>query len=406
VLLLALRNIRHYRGRTITTVALSFVATALFVLYVALMDGSHESMLKNSLSIYTAPIQVMCEGYRESPTYEYLIEHVDSVEQAFMGIEGVLAMAQRLESFALLSTDRDSVGAMVTGIEPEEEARVSKLKAALHEGRYLVEHDGDLIYLGADLAQRLDVEVGDTVALIGSAVDYSFAAQNFTVIGTFRTGYFDFDVSSAFVSKSAFDTLMLSDDIASSIALGLSDIEQADRVASRIAGQLPKGIEAVTWKVLMGSMVQAMQVDSLFGYVSMGLFFLVIFFVLMIYGLINVGTRIREFGLLQALGLRAWDITHLLLLETTILTLASVIPGMVAGGIAAYYFSVDPITIEGISETYKSYGVVSDEIPTRFDLLTIFWNALVIVLLNFAALLYPIAYLRGFTPIKALRHVW
>ena len=50
-------------------------------------------------------------------------------------------------------------------------------------------------------------------------------------------------------------------------------------------------------------MVELMKVDSFFGYISIGLFFLVIFFVIMIYGFINVSARIREFGVLKSIGL-------------------------------------------------------------------------------------------------------
>lgn len=402
---LAWKNIFYYKGRSLTTFLLSMIGTLLFVVYVAFMDGSHESMLRNSLTIYTGAIQVMQEGNRENPTYDTLLENESQVRSELEKIKGIKAYAPRLETFALLSSREDSVGAMVTGIDPPAEVKISKLKEALVEGRYLNDEDTRALYVGAELAKRLDLKVGDEVALVGSAIDYSFAADTFKIVGVFKTGLFEFDASSAFVNKSYFDTLMLSRNIASYIVIAVNDLGKVDHVVDEIKQKLAPDIEVDSWKILMASMVQAMEVDTLFGYISMGLFFVVIFFVIMIFGFINISGRIRELGLLRALGLRASDIVQLMLYETAILALSSVAVGMVTGGCLAYYYEINPIIIEGIAETYKQYGIVTDAVPTRFDLFTIVWNSAVVLVLNFLALFYPVYYLRQFTPTEAMRHV-
>ncbi|MEA3419562.1 MAG: FtsX-like permease family protein [Campylobacterota bacterium] len=402
---LAIKNIMHYKGRSLTTFFLSLISALLFVVYVAFMDGSHESMLKNTLSIYTGPIQVMQQGYRDNKSYDYILEDVSSIEKKLDTLSGVSGFAARLESYALLSADDDSVGSMITGIEPEAEMRLSKLKEALHEGRYLEKNDANAIYIGSELALRLKVKPGDTIAFIGSATDYSFAADNLKVIGTFKTGLFEFDASSSFVNKSYFDELMLSENMASYIVVGVNDLDSVESVVSEIEAIVPKEVEVASWKLLMASMVQAMEVDSIFGYISMALFFVVIFFVIMIFGFINVSARIKEFGLLRALGLEPADISRLLFLETALLAFVSVMVGAVIGGVIAYYFELHPIIIEGMAETYKEYGIVSDAVPTRFDLWTVFWNAGVVLILDFLAIVYPIYYIRQFSPTEAMRHV-
>ena len=49
---LALKNILHYKGRTIVTFSLTFLSSLLFIVYVAFMDGSHEHMLRSALDVY------------------------------------------------------------------------------------------------------------------------------------------------------------------------------------------------------------------------------------------------------------------------------------------------------------------------------------------------------------------
>jgi ABC-type lipoprotein release transport system permease subunit len=155
----------------------------------------------------------------------------------------------------------------------------------------------------------------------------------------------------------------------------------------------------------MKPMVEAMEVDSVFGYISMSLFFVVIFFVIMIFGFINVSSRVREFGTLRCIGLSRADIRTLLFYEIFILSSAAILLATPIGGAVAYYFSIHPIVIEGISETYKEYGIVSDEIPFDFNMFTITWNVAVVYILNFLSIIYPVAYINSFKPVEATHHV-
>ena len=96
--------------------------------------------------------------------------------------------------------------------------------------------------------------------------------------------------------------------------------------------------------------------------------------------------RAREIGLLRALGLTSKDIFGMLFIEILILATISIVVGTIIGASIAYYYELHPIVISGIAETYKEYGLVSDEIPMNFDLFTITWNALTIFILNLAAI--------------------
>jgi ABC-type lipoprotein release transport system permease subunit len=70
---LALKNILYYKGRSVTTFVLTFVSAYFFIIYVAFMDGSHASMLKNALEVYTGSLQIYQKEYREEGGYDYLI---------------------------------------------------------------------------------------------------------------------------------------------------------------------------------------------------------------------------------------------------------------------------------------------------------------------------------------------
>jgi len=402
---LALKNILFYKGRSIATVGLSFISTLFFIVYVSLMDGSHNSILQNSLKIYTGAIEIFYKGYRDIGGNEYLITDVNSITKQLDNIEEIEIYSPRYETYGLLSSKEQSVASMVAGVEPIKEERLSSLKKALIEGEYLNNKPNNCLYAGVDLVKKLNVKLGDEISFIGNATDNSFSADIFKLCGIFKTGLFEFDASSSFINKRYFDKLMYSQNIASYITIKLKDLKDTDRVKQKIIQRLDNSYEVVTWKTLMKSMVELMKVDSLFGYLSIALFFVVIFFVIMIYGFINISSRTKEFGVLRAIGLSKGDTRLLLFYEIFILSSLAILLATPIGIYITYYFSLHPIVIEGISETYKQYGIVSDEMPFSFDIFTISWNVLVIYILNFLSIVYPTIYINKLNPIEAMSHV-
>ncbi|MBN2816071.1 MAG: ABC transporter permease [Campylobacterales bacterium] len=403
---LALKNLLFYKSRSITTFFLTFMSAFFFIVYVAMMDGSHNSMLQNALKVYTGAIEIYKKGYRDLGGNEYLLDTVESIEKKLESIRGIEEFTSRYETYALLSHKEFSSAAMVAGIHPDKESHMSQLKEALKEGVYLQDEAKNSMYIGIDLAEKLHVSVGDELSFIGSTSDNSFAADLFIVCGIFQTGAYEFDSSSAFVSRKYFDELTSARNKASYITIKVKNLADVDVIADNIHKVLlDDTLEVVTWKILMKSMVEAMQVDSIFGYISMSLFFVVIFFVIMIFSYINVSSRIREFGVLRCIGLSRLDIGKILFYEIFILSSAAILLATPLGAYVAYYFSLHPIVIEGMSETYKEYGIVSDQLPFNFDMLTIMWNVGLIYILNFLSILYPLHFINSFKPIEASKHV-
>jgi len=400
---LALKNILYYKGRSITTFVLTFVSAYFFIVYVAFMDGSHASMLKNALEVYTGSLQIYQKGYREEGGYDYLIEDNTKIFTVLEQTKGLKAYSSRLETYGIASSRERSAAIMLTGVDFKKEAKLSELKRALKRGVY--DSNGSCLYTGSELSRRLQVDIGDEVSFVGSAIDYSFVAELFKICGIFKTGMYDFDTQSAFMNRDYFDTIFLSKNSSSYIVAMADRLRENDRIAAQIGSKIAPDLRVYTWQELMKSMVQLMKVDSLFGYISMALFFLVIFFVIMIYGFINVATRLREFGILKSIGLEDGGIDRLLLYEILILTLAALAFAVPLGAWTAYYFEIHPIVIPGMSEMYKEYGVVSDSVPTLFDPFTVAWNALLVFALNLLSILYPMRYVRSFTPVEAMRHV-
>jgi ABC-type lipoprotein release transport system permease subunit len=402
----ALKNIFFYRGRSITTFILTALSTLLLILYVSLMDGSHNSILQSALNVYGGAIEIYHKDYRDIGGNEYLIRDIKTISKKLENIEGIKMFSPRYEAYGLLSFKENSSAALVVGINPQKEQHITQLKEALRSGVYLDDNSQNCLYMGSQLVKRLKINLNQELSFISSASDNAFVADIFKLCGIFQTGAFEFDATTAFISKKYFDILMNSKNSASYISIQVDNLSQVDTINEKIIAALKeKNLESLTWKTLMKTMVEAMEVDSIFGYISLALFGIVIFFVIMIYSFINVSSRIKEFGVLRCIGVSNRDIFRLLLYEIVLLSSTAIIIATPIAGYICYYFSIHPIIIEGMSEMYKDYGIVSDAITFDFSINKIFINVVVIYLLNLISIVYPFFYITALSPIKASHHV-
>jgi ABC-type lipoprotein release transport system permease subunit len=402
---LAIRNITASKKRSSITLFLTSITTALLVFSSAWMDGSHSTMIRNSVEIYPGYIQITGRDFRTTPSYENLIFNAAAVRSRLAENNDIAVFASRFESFVLFSAGDKAVGGMLTGIEPEKERHLSRLASSLQQGEYLNANDGNLVYIGCELARRLKLGVGDEVAFIGSGADYSFAADNLKVKGIFRTGLFEFDAGSAFVARRYFDSIMAADNYATHFIVLPRQPSLARRLAAAIGEALGPEYQSLSWDQTMAGLVKAMQLDSFFGYITLGIIFIVIFFVIMIYTLLAVFARIREIGIMRAIGTGPSQILFLLLLESTILALVSVLIGGLLGGGAAYYFYLHPIVFSGFEEQFKQYGLATSAMPTAFMPLLILRDMTVMFFLSLLSTLYPIIKVNRMRPVEAIHHV-
>lgn len=408
---MAFRELLTHKKRSIVTLLLSAFSTALFIFANALNNGSHNQLIRSSVEIYPGYMQITAKEFEDNPSFDNLIFDVSKVKKMLQKVGEINATAVRFEAFALYSTDEQSIGGMFTAIEPENEAKVSRLKRSLVAGEYLTATDTNAIYLGSELAKRLKVTVGDTLSFISTGADYSFAADNIVVKGIFKTRLYEFDNGSGFVNKRYFDEVMNSPNIATHIIMNPIDIERIDEVTAKVQTAIGKELEVKNYKKTLEDLILAMEIDTIFGYITLGIFFIVIFFVIAIFAFLSVYARIRQIGVLRSIGTTPGQVIRMLLLEALILGVLSVGVGGAVGAYASIHYEKHPIQLASLvdvdTEEYaKQYNMVAEtSLPTQYNPQKILAEMVIMLLLNLVSVIYPIAMINRFTPIQAIHYV-
>ncbi|MES0489308.1 MAG: FtsX-like permease family protein [Leptospirales bacterium] len=409
ILLLGWRNTIRQKRRALVSLLLIFLSTFLLIFMVGMMRGQYGQMFSSAIELYPGPIQITGEGYHDDPSYERLIYDVDEVTGPLSDIESVKEYAVRFETFALYSSGDESAGGMLVGVEPEKEKFFSKIEESLVDGEFIQSTDEKVVYIGVVLANKLNVKVGDELSFISSDIYYSIASDNVTVKGIFKTNVGDFDAMMAFIPKPYFDTLFVSENIASHILILPEDPQSLGKPTRQIKKTLDGSIYQVsTWKDYLQELVSLLEMDRNFGYIMIGMFFTVIFFVIMIFTLISVHTRTKEIGIMRANGTTPNLVAAILFTETTIVSILAIILGGLAGAYVVWYLNTNPYPIEmkealEVAEQYAELGLQWDPVlKTEFSLFLIFQNMVIIFIMSLVAVVYPILRVNKLKPVEAI----
>lgn len=400
---MALKNITANKLRSTMIFLLSGISAAFLVFYVGLMEGSHRKMMKDSVEMYGGYIQIQYQGYKDNSDYDHFVYDSEKVIEMLPEISGVKNFGERLETYALLSSENNTTPAMFSAVEFKKEAEISKIKSFLVKGEY-PDDDSEKALIGIELANKLGVDVGDKISYVSTGLDFSIAADYIVIGGIFKSGYFDFDSSSVFVSKKYADKAFSSEGIASYIVVQPKDTKNLEALRLDIIKSLNNNeLEVFTWRDLQEELVKAVQIDSIFGYISIGIFFIVIFFVIMLFNLAAVMTRTREIGVLKAIGTSSGTIFLTLLAEGFFSGIFTVLFGGAAGCSVTYYFELHPIQIGGYGEAYKDLGLNFTEIPSVLSWELVAVSLFFVFVLNIFSVLYPALKVNKLKPVDAIR---
>ena len=409
---MAWRNIWRNTRRSILTASAIAFACMLLVFMLSFQFGSYSTMINASVKINTGHVQVQHPDYQEKQEIQLVVTNPDRVADAIKAIPEVSAYSYRAQGFSLASSTERTHGVLVTGIEPDKEALVSKIKRQIRSGSYLSADDTQQALVGALLARNLKLKLGDEITLLGQGRDGSIAASVVWVKGIFRTGIDDFDRAAIHIPLRLFQEIYSMEDAVHAIVIIANSLDAVPGIKSSLQATLDQmdgdsarqAPEARDWDELMPGLRQSIQMDLISGIIFYLILILVVAFSILNTFLMAIFERTREFGVLMAIGTNPKRLTRVLLIESLSLTAIGILAGIALGCAITAYFQIHGIDITGSSEILSQYGITGRLYP-KLSVLSALSGPAAVLIITFLAALWPALKVRRLRPVEAMTHV-
>ena len=347
------RNIWRNPRRTAVILIAVLTGAWSMIFLGALMRGIADQMVRNGIDTLTGHIQIHRAGYLNDPSIEKRIKDTGPMESALHKVLPETAhVTTRIRVNAVMSNARHSIGVTLVGIQPEQEAAISFIGHAVKEGNYLRPDDMYGILIGKALAKDFETKLGHKVVLMSQDSAGEIASRAFQIVGIFRAELEATEKRFAFVTMAAAREMLKADGI-SEAAILLSSHDDAARVASALRMALPaETYEVQTWRELLPMVTAVLELYD--GFIF--LWFIVVF-VAMAFGIVNtilmaVYERIREFGLMKALGMKPSGILRQVVTESIMLLTVGLSGGNLLG-----WLTVCMLSRTGIDLTFAGKGL-------------------------------------------------
>lgn len=406
---MAWRNIWRNSRRSVLTILAIVFATMLLVFMLSFQFGSYDTMINTAVKIHTGHVQVQAEGYRDKMDIRLVVPNPGAVDDVIKDTPEINAYTSRANAFSLVSSSDRTYGVLLTGIDPEREAKVSTLKKLVRRGEYLAQEDTDMALVGELLAENLKVDIGDELVVLGQGRDGSVAASVLKVKGIFSSGEDKFDRNSVQMSLGYFqDVFSMRGAVHEVVVLG-SSLEDVKKIKKKLGAGVRSidndgKLVILDWMELMPGIVQSIKLDLVSGLIMYVILIVVVAFSILNTFLMAIFERTREFGVLMAIGMTPGRLMRSLFLESVTITFIGIILGIISGGMVTWYFQVHGIVISGASEFLSQYGLPERMYP-QLSIFSVSIGAGIVLIITILTAIYPVLKVRRLRPVEAMTAV-
>ncbi len=390
------------RSRTIITMAAIFFAVVLSVATSSLREGIFDNLIKNVVSFYTGYVQVHKQGYQDEQILDNGFEASDAIEQRILKQENVSGVTPRLESFALASAENVTKGCTVVGIVPEKENRITALKDKIAHGTYLNSND-NAVLLSQGLAERLKLQLNDTIVIIGQGYHGSTAAGKYRIKGIARFGSPELNDKTIFMPLATAQEFYGAPGMITSYILSLHSTKNPEPTAAGVAAALGNNFEVLTWGDIIPDIRQHIETDTGNAKYVQGVLYMLICFGIFGTLLMMMVERKFEMGMLVAIGMKKIKLMLLLLIESVFTVFGGCVLGIAASIPVVYYFNRRPIKIGGdTAAAYQRFGF-EPIFPTSPDPSIFIRQGIMVLVIGLILSLYPMYKVMFLNPVTAMR---
>ncbi len=403
IVTLAWRNLWRNHRRTLVMLSAISIAAWAMIFMTSLIRGMVNEMLRDGIRSLPGHVQVHHSDFRDDPSVGNLVGMTSADIGTALADAGIEQYSARVRVPAVISSERESRGVLLLGVDPEREVAIDSIGSSVAEGRTLESIDDNGVIIGRKLAKKLDTDIGKRIVLMSQDPDNEVADRGFRVVGLYEASLAAQEEAFVFAGRATIQRMLRIDDSVSEVAVVGEDYRVVAPLLTSVRAAIGGQDEVLPWMDIdryLGTMMGVMD-----GFV---LVWVIVIFLALSFGLVNtlvmaVFERVREIGLMLALGMRPASILGQIVVESLFLLAL----GLMIGNLFAY-LSVIPLTdgidISAVAEGMEMFGASSVLYP-ELELRDMTTANVVVLVLGLLASLSPAWRASRYEPVEAITKV-
>ena len=368
-----------------------------------LYEGMYEQMIDNAIRSGSGQITIYAKGYRLEPDIKKMIDNPEAIKEFLEKDSRVATFVTRINQAALAATANYSRNAKVFGIELGAEQQHGNLAGYIKQGELAFGAKARGAVVGAGLAEKLKISLGNKVVLSAQSTDNEVASVAVKVRGIIKTNNMAVDDTAVFIDQAKAAEFLGIGRGVTQICIILKNEEDLAPMQQELQQKFVN-IEVFRWDEMYPALMQSRVMMAGFSYVTYLLVFAVA--ALGIFGviLVSILERIREFGIMLAIGTEFSLIRKIVLFESFIIGFIGYLAGSLLGWLTLNYFRVHGLDLTAFSEGLDAFGM--DAVMYSIIKPDYFVTAFLAVLLaTILSVIFPLRVLRQSRPIEAISKI-
>jgi ABC-type lipoprotein release transport system permease subunit len=397
---MAWRNLWRNHRRTLIMLLAIAVAVWAMIFMTALMRGMVDQMIEDGIDSLPGFVQIHHPAYRDDPSVENSLPQPGLALLEALQSSEVTGWTTRVRVPAMISSERDSRGVTLLGVDPAGEVALGFDPESIVEGRFLQSPEDNGLVIGRKLLDRLETDLGKRVVVMSQDPENNMADRGFRIVGVYKAKLAAMEEIYVYAGRSTVQSLLNINDQVSEVAITGQDYRNVDHLYHLVKNAAGANDRVQPWTELdtyLGLMLGVMD-----GFV---LVWIIVIFMALSFGLINtlmmaVFERVREFGLMQALGMKPSGIRFQVLMESLMLLVLGLLAGnlLAVGSILPIQGGID---LSMVAEGMEMMGVSSVLYPA-LKLKDIVMANVVVIILGIITSLLPAWRASQYSPVEAI----
>ncbi len=399
------RNLWLHPARTLLTMGALVIGIAALTFLAAMNDGWLQNMKENFVLTETGHIQIHAQGFHESQQIVDVMEHPEAVFKALNNTASVRAWTPRINTSGLASAAGANAGALIVGIDAVRETKVSRFREFLSDGIWIEGDDPRALVMGDVLAERLEIGIGDKVVLMAQTPSGDLVSEVFRLRGLLHSGVMNIDNMMVMIPIATAQRWLELGEAITSVVIRTTSFEAVNEVAISLKERLQhQGLEILRWMEIDPMAEQWTQMGDAYMWIVLSIVIIVVLAGVLNTMLMSMHDRIREFGLMGALGTQGSQLFAMMIWETVILVVIGGLLGYGSGAWISLYYHEHGLDLSAFASAF-SFMYMS---PIVYPLVTL-ENAVRIigaaVVGALLACIYPAWKAARLDPVEAMREL-